>query len=176
MPGGSRNRTASWWDTENPVTGPTGTAGTIRGNRLVFLEAGRVFGMRYYSRANDANQSVALFCDFEALDNALLATRQFVNPPGNESARWRNCWFHPALRIETEHEYEALVFYPVGGYFRTIDRLSANADHINNGMDFITGVVLGSLNFVSASRTVTNDGYAVDVLFRPDNYVPLAYP
>jgi len=143
---------------------------------LTFLEAGRVYGMRYYSKANDPNQAVAYLCDFDALDNEILATRQFVNPPGDETARWRNTWFHPTVRVVLGKTYEALVLFPVGGYFRTVNRLAESEDHQNNGIDFSLGVILTGLNVVTGARTVSNDGYGVDVLFMPDAYVPVAFP
>ena len=176
MPGGSRNRTSAWWESEIPNVGPTGTAAVMRAMDFEVEVPGRVFGMRVYAAGFAGQPWAMLATRVSGIVTVIHQMRQFADIDEVEAAAWRNTWFHPTVRVEPGTTYAAYVTFPAGRTWQKTNYMGNGSGITRNGIKYLLGAAHSGLNYFTGTVTHNFNAYGIDVLFRPDEYTPLAYP
>jgi hypothetical protein len=154
----------SWWTTNTPTTGPTGTSTTWIGVRLTFTVAGRVQGIRFYDAWGGQGSTLVVMMDWATTRMYRMAG--FYHQLALHSAQWNNVWIHPNFRPTVNTDYAILALFVGGGFYRNNAALTSPVTR--TGIRFVSSFQVNSLDLGSATFTENTNANAVDVLYLPD--------
>lgn len=167
MPGGLRAQAVSWWGTNVPTTGPTGTSTTWVCVRFHVTVPGRLAGFRFYDGfiAGGDNSVVGQLWTWTPNRQILRQGKYFWLGTGGANA-WRQMWFRPWFRPVVGTDYLVAVAYSGGGFFRNNSALASAVTR--NGITFVSSAQSTALLLSLAVLSENTNANAVDVLFYPD--------